>query len=97
MTNPKIETDIAELLKDLQSGQKEILKEIVELKSTINTIDKRLIVVETRLDEQKAAVGKIPELAEKVGELKNWRQIAVIIITGTASTVFGWFLRSGRY
>lgn len=97
MTNPKIETDIAELLKELQSGQKEILKEIVELKSTINTIDKRLIVVETRLDEQKAAVGKIPELAEKVGELKNWRQIAVIIITGTASTVFGWFLRSGRY
>jgi predicted nuclease with TOPRIM domain len=97
MTNPKIETDIAEILKELQSGQKEILKEIVELKSTINTIDKRLIVVETRLDEQKAAVGKIPELAEKVGELKNWRQIAVIIITGTASTVFGWFLRSGRY
>jgi chromosome segregation ATPase len=97
MTNPKIETDIAEILKDLQSGQKEILKEIVELKSTINTVDKRLIVVETRLDEQKAAVGKIPELAEKVGELKNWRQIAVIIITGTASTVFGWFLRSGRY
>jgi hypothetical protein len=76
MTNPKIETDIAEILKDLQSGQKEILKEIVELKSTINTVDKRLIVVETRLDEQKAAVGKIPELAEKVGELKNWRQIA---------------------
>lgn len=97
MNNPKIETDIAEILKELQSGQKEILKEIVELKSTINTIDKRLIVVETRLDEQKAAVGKIPELAEKVGELKNWRQIAVIIITGTASTVFGWFLRSGRY
>jgi chromosome segregation ATPase len=97
MTNPIIENDLAQILKDLQSGQKEILKEIVEIKSTINSIDKRLIVVETRLDEQKAAVGKIPELAEKVGELKNWRQIAVIIITGTASTVFGWFLRSGRY
>jgi hypothetical protein len=32
MTNPTIETDIAEILKDLQSGQKEILKEISELK-----------------------------------------------------------------
>jgi chromosome segregation ATPase len=92
-----IEQDLTEILKDLQSGQKEVLKEMSEIKSTINNIDKRLIVVETRLDEQKAAVGKIPELAEKVGELKNWRQIAVIIITGTASTVFGWFLRSGRY
>ena len=40
---------------------------------------------------------KIPDLAEKVGELKNWRQIAVIIITGTASTVFGWLLRSGKF
>lgn len=81
---------ITDLLVELKSDLKEI-------KSTTNNIDKRLIVVETRLDEQKAAVGKIPELAEKVGELKNWRQIAVIIITGTASTVFGWFLRSGRY
>jgi hypothetical protein len=32
MTNPTIETDIAEILKDLQSGQKEIFKEISELK-----------------------------------------------------------------
>lgn len=53
--------------------------------------------VKGKLESQQAYISKIPELAEKVGELKNWRQIAVIIITGTASTVFGWFLRSGRY
>jgi hypothetical protein len=28
MTNPIVEVDLAEILKDLQSGQKEILKEI---------------------------------------------------------------------
>ena len=49
----------------------ELKSDIKEIKSTTNNIDKRLIVVETRLDEQKAAVGKIPELAEKVGELKT--------------------------
>jgi uncharacterized coiled-coil protein SlyX len=87
---------ITDLLVELKSDIKQTNVKIDNLTSTINNIDKRLIVVETRLDEQKAAVGKIPELAEKVGELKNWRQIAVIIITGTASTVFGWLLRSGR-
>ena len=85
-----------------QSTEQEILKildklsdDMSEVKSKLSDIDKRLLVVETRIDEQKAAIGKIPELAEKVGELKNWRQIAIIIVTGTASTVFGWFLKSG--
>lgn len=99
MTNPTTNNElkyITDLLVELKSDIKEINVKIDNLTSTINNIDKRLIVVETRLDEQKAAVAKIPELAEKVGELKNWRQIAVIIITGTASTVFGWLIRGGR-
>jgi hypothetical protein len=71
--------------------------DVVDIKTKVSDIDQRLLIVETRIDEQKAAIGKIPDLAEKVGELKNWRQIAIIIITGTASTVFGWLLRSGKW
>jgi hypothetical protein len=38
------------------------------------------------------SLNKIPELAEKVGELKNWWQIAIIIITGTASLIINsWY------
>ncbi len=38
MNNPKIEVDIAEVLKDLQSGQKEILKEISDLKVGLEAV-----------------------------------------------------------
>jgi predicted nuclease with TOPRIM domain len=87
-----------------QSTEQEIIKKLDRLssnvddvKSTLTNIDKRLAVLEGRFESQQKAIDKIPDLAEKVGELKNWRQIAIIIITGTASTVFGWFLKSGRY
>lgn len=90
MTNPKIEVDIAEILREIKD----------ELKTTndrLNSIDTRLVAIETRMDEQKNSIGKIPDLAEKVGELKNWRQIAIIIITGTVGTIFGWFVKSGKF
>ena len=90
MDNPKIEVDIAEILREIKG----------ELKTTndrLNSIDTRLVAIETRIDEQKSSIGKIPDLAEKVGELKNWRQIAIIIITGTVGTLFGWFVKSGRF
>ena len=37
--------------------------------------------IEARMDEWQTGIDKIPDLAEKVGELKNWRQIALIIIS----------------
>ncbi|WP_013334721.1 hypothetical protein [Gloeothece verrucosa] len=58
--------------------------------------DERLKAIEGRLDTMQASVNKIPELAEKVGELKNWRQIALIVLTGTFGSIFGWVLRGGR-
>jgi chromosome segregation ATPase len=67
------------------------------LDDRFNVIDERFKGIETRLDDQKNALSKIPDLAEKVGELKNWRQIAVIIITGTIGTLLGWIVRSGKY
>ena len=62
-----------------------MLNRIKELKGEINTVDARIKNVEI-------AVQKIPEITEKFGELKNWRQIAFIVIAAVA----GWFARSGR-
>jgi archaellum component FlaC len=59
-------------------------------------LDKRLIKVETRLEDWKPAIDKIPDLAEKVGELKNWKKTALIIISAIVGTSFGWVLRGGR-
>jgi hypothetical protein len=35
----------------------------------------------------------LPEISEKFGELKNWRQIAFIII----AAIVGWVARSGKF
>ncbi len=101
---------ITDLLVELKSDIKETHKRfdkvderLEKIKDDVSTIKTDLAIVQTKLEAQQKtleaqqmSLNKIPELAEKVGELKNWRQIAIIIITGTASTVFGWFLKSGR-
>ncbi len=79
-----------------QSTEQEIINKLDRITQDISAIKTDVAVIKSRLDGQQKAIDKIPDLAEKVGELKNWRQIAIIIITGTASTVFGWFLKSGR-
>ncbi len=38
MENPTIQTDIAEILKELQSGQKEIIKEIFNVKVSLEEV-----------------------------------------------------------
>ena len=49
MTNPKIEVDIAEILKDLQTGQKELLKEVFELKGDIKALDTKVEQLNVRI------------------------------------------------
>ncbi len=91
------ETDIKEL-KDLIIAFRE------DTNNRFTAIDNRLIVIETRLDEWRSSISKIPDLAEKVGELKNWRQIGLFFVTafissifsGTIGGVIGWLLRSGK-
>lgn len=57
--------------------------------STVKRLDDRLNTFST-------AIAQIPALAERVGELKNWRQIALIILTGFGGAFFGWILKSGK-
>jgi phage shock protein A len=76
------------------------------LDTKIDTVDKRLIIVETKVDSTNqrlstidTSIQKIPELTEKFGELKNWRQIALLVITaavGVIGTTIGWLLRDSK-
>lgn len=93
MTQP-IEQQIINKLDKLSDDISKIKSDVGDIKTNLISIDKRLAVAENSLTNQQKAIDKIPDLAEKVGELKNWRQIAIIIITGTASIVFGWSLKS---
>ena len=56
---------------DIQELKNLINSRFDEIKQELNGIDKRLTVIENRLEDWKPSMSKIPDLAEKVGELKN--------------------------
>jgi predicted nucleic acid-binding Zn-ribbon protein len=84
------DTDLKEI-KDLiaaLSGQMTTLqKEIADLRVSVGKI-------EATLQAQQQSVQKIPDLAEKVGELKNWRQIALTLGGALFGGAVTWLIRS---
>ncbi len=75
---------------------------IETVKGDIKGVSEKVSGIDTRLSNVEASVQKIPELSEKFGELKNWKQIGIIVITalissiltGTIGGFIGWILRS---
>ena len=68
MATTTIETDLKEVLAKIDNSLERIETTQSELKESI-------IKIETTSQIQQPYVQKIPDLAEKVGELKNWKQI----------------------
>jgi hypothetical protein len=81
---------ITNRLDDLGKGQADLRERMTEIKGQIGIIDARLNNLETSSQ-------KIPDLAEKVGELKNWKQIALVMITASMGGLIGWFVRGGSF
>jgi predicted nucleic acid-binding Zn-ribbon protein len=51
MNNPIIETDISVILKELQSGQKEILKEVSDVKVSLETVKGDIKALDTKVEQ----------------------------------------------
>ena len=68
MATTTIETDLKEVLTKIDSR-------LERIKTTQSELKESIIKIETTLQIQQPYVQKIPDLAEKVGELKNWKQI----------------------
>ena len=98
------ESDIKELKDLIIAFREDTNNRFTTIDNKFNAIDNRLTVIETRLDEWRTSIAKISDLAEKVGELKNWRQIGLFFVTafissifsGTIGGVIGWLPRSGK-
>ncbi len=84
------------------------LKEVKELISNLgnrlnesfNNLDEKITElrisqerVQTRLDDWKPSIDKTADLSEKIGELKNWRQIGIVLFTGLITSYSG-FLKN---
>ena len=90
------DTDIRELRERITSRFDQIEQKVNKLTENVNALKMNVVKIEARLEEWKPSIYKISNLAEKVGELKNWRQIALIVISATVAATMGWFLHSGK-
>lgn len=101
MTNPVIETDLAEILKEIKldqktileemrSGQKELLGEINNLKKEVNDLE---VSLETVKGDIKALDIKVEQLDKRISnsELTNRGVLIglVVVILGGAAKFFG--------
>ena len=96
----KFESRLDQLSKDV-NGMK---IDIATLKEGQNGVNKRIDDVNKRLDDWKPMITKtndkteklttnINNLSEKVGELKWWKQIGIILGTGVLTSIF-WAIRN---
>lgn len=97
------DTDIRELKELITSRFDQIERRFDQIDQKVNNLTEDVNAlkvnvgkIEARLEEWKPSIYKISDLAEKVGELKNWRQIALIVISATVAASMGWFLHSGK-
>jgi hypothetical protein len=73
-----------------ENDLKELGAEIKETNQKIDKLTEMMIDFKISLSET-----KLPDLAEKVGELKNWRTIAVMVISAFINSLF-WIFRTGK-
>ncbi|GBF81253.1 hypothetical protein [Aphanothece sacrum] len=87
------ESDLKELKDLINSRFDEIKGQITGVQKEISDLRVSVGKVEGSLQSQQPLVQKIPDLAEKVGELKNWRQIVIITLTALISGTVTWVIR----
>lgn len=86
----------SELKQEISETKSELKQDISDVKGDIKALHVEVKGLEKRLSNVENSVIKIPEITEKFGELKNWRQTALIIVAGVVSAFFGWIARGGR-
>ena len=94
------DTDIREIKDLIAAGnaatQKQIGDLTLEMRLGFSEMKGELKTIDVRLKNLESNSQKIPDLAEKAGELKNWKQIAIVVFSATFGGAIGWFIRTGK-
>ncbi len=97
------ENDLKDLKDLINSRFDELEKNQNEMKQRLGVVETQLTdlrinvgKIESTLQAQQPLIQKIPDLAEKVGESKNWKHIVVIGMTASVSGLIGWLIRGGN-
>lgn len=81
----------------LQEGQQALAIGQMEIKGEIKATNTRIDGVSDRIKLIETSVAKIPDLSEKVGEFKVWRQMVIIASTALVSGLVTWIVRGGNF
>ncbi len=92
----KLDETKVELKQDIAQVETKLEKQIIKLEGDIKALHVEVRGIDKRLSNVENSVTKIPEITEKFGELKNWRQTAFVIIAGVVSAFLGWIARGGK-
>ncbi len=91
---------IADLREEVRAGFAGVDNRFTRLDGRIDTLETRVLgkfdTVNAKITNLEANTKAVGDLAEKVGELKNWKQIAIVIFTAIVGGGIGWFVRTGK-
>jgi prefoldin subunit 5 len=85
---------VSGLREEMRVGFANVETRLADVRGDIKVLDNRLGNIESTVQ---STAQKLPDLAEKVGELKNWKQVAIVIFTVSVSSAIAWFLHSGKF
>lgn len=95
---------VESIIKITESNAKAITDLTLEMRLGFANVENKFTKLEGRIDTANARLTSlesntkaIADLAEKVGELKNWKQIAIVIFTATVGGTIGWFIRGSKF
>lgn len=83
--------------KQIETLREENNQQFANLQKEITEVKIVMAKIEGTIQSQAILTQKIPDLIEKVGELKNWKQIAIVAITAFTSATITWFIRGGNF
>jgi len=95
-TREQIDTLKEDNRQQIETLREENNKQFVNLHKEITEVKIITAKIEGTIQSQAVLTQKIPDLIEKVGELKNWKQIAIVAITAFTSATITWFIRGGN-
>jgi hypothetical protein len=98
--NSATQKQIADLREEMRAGFASVDIRFTKLDGRIDTLETRVLgkfdTVNAKITNLESNTKAVGDLAEKVGELKNWKQIAIVIFTATVGGAIGWFVRAGK-
>ena len=90
----------ASMEKKIDVGFANVDTKLTKMEGRTDTLETRVLgkfeTVNAKITNLETNTKAVGDLAEKVGELKNWKQIAIVIFTATVGGAIGYYLKGGK-